>query len=296
MTRGEAGALTVAGIGHLLVLGLLSASFLSPPEPMKIAPQPIEISLADTIALDSSAPVISSAAEAAKKSPVEAPVEPDSAPPEPVSQPQPQRPQPAPPQPAPPARPQPAPPKPAPAPATRPQPTPPKPAAPSRAAPAPSQKPAAAAAASNPRQQPRRDVRPTGALDGLDLGRSNNRQGTATTPPAATMTAQAAANIDSAIRRQVQPCADRQVLPGPGAERIRVSVSMRLNRDGSFAAPPRITGHTGVDGGNERYVTRVDDAVKAILAGCTPFEGLPPELYSVPRGWQSFTFRYNLKP
>lgn len=295
MTRGEAGALTVAGIGHLLVLGLLSASFLSPPEPMKIAPQPIEISLADTIALDSSAPVISSAAEAAKKSPVEAPVEPDSAPPEPVTQPQPQRPQPAPPQPAPPARPQPAPPKPAPAPATRPQPTPPKPAAPSRAAPAPSQKPAAAAA-SNPRQQPRRDVRPTGALDGLDLGRSNNRQGTATTPPAATMSTQAAANIGSAIQRQVQPCANRQVLPGPGADRIRAVVNLRLNRDGSLAAPPRIIGHDGVDDSNQRYVTRVDDAVRAIFAGCAPLEGLPPELYAVPNGWQSFTLRYRLKP
>ncbi|AJP73035.1 hypothetical protein [Sphingomonas hengshuiensis] len=296
MTRTEAGAFAIAAVAHVALFGLLSLGFRAP-DPAKLAPQPIEISLAEDVGLESTAPVISSEAEAAKKSPVEAPVEPDSAPPEPAPQPEAARPQPAPPQPAAPAKPQPAPPKPAakPAPAAKPQPTPPKPAAPSKAAPAPTRKPAAAAAASNPRQQPRRDVRPTGNLDGLDLGRSNNRQGTATTPPAATMSTQARANIGSAIQRQVQPCADRQVLPGPGAERIRAVVNLRINRDGSLAGPPRITGHDGVDGSNERYVTRVDDAVRAIFAGCAPLEGLPPELYAVPGGWQSFTLRYRIK-
>jgi outer membrane biosynthesis protein TonB len=226
--------------------------------------------------------VISSEEEAAKKSPVEAPVEPDSAPPEPVSEPEPA------------AKPQPAPPKPAPAPAEKPKPAPPaKPAPASK--PAPPAKTASAAPKSNPRQQPRRDVRPTGNLDGLDIGHTNNRNnGTATTPPAA-MTGKAAADIGSAIQRQVQPCADRQVNPGPGADQIRVKVNLRINRDGSLAGPPRIMGHTGVDEANERYVTRVDDAVRAIFAGCAPLRGLPAELYDVPRGWKSFTFNYKLK-
>jgi hypothetical protein len=139
-------------------------------------------------------------------------------------------------------------------------------------------------------------VRPTGNLDGLDLGRTNNRNnGTATTPPAATMSTQAVANIGSAIQRQVQPCADRQVNPGPGADQIRVVVNLRINRDGSLAGPPRIVGHTGVDDSNQRYVTRVDDAVRAIFAGCSPLRGLPAELYDVPNGWKSFTLRYRLK-
>lgn len=297
MTRSEAGAFAIAIAAHGGLLWVMSLGIRTP-DAEALKPQPIEISLAEDVALESTAPVISSEAEAAKKSPVEAPVEPESAPPEPVAEPEPApRPQPAPPKPQP-APPKPTPPKPAakPAPTAKPQPAPPKPAAPAKTRPAPTQKPVAAATASNARPQRPRPVRPTGALDGLDIGRTNNRnQGKAVTPPAATMSAQAAANIGSAIQRQVQPCADRQVLPGPGAERIRVVVNLRLNRDGSLAGPPRIVGHDGVDDGNRRYVTRVDDAVRAIFAGCSPMEGLPAELYAVPNGWQSFTLRYRIK-
>ncbi len=71
--------------------------------------------------------------------------------------------------------------------------------------------------------KPRNAVRPTGNLEGLDLGRSNNRtNSTSTNPPAAMMSTQAAADIGSAIKQQVQPCANRQVNPGPGADQIRV--------------------------------------------------------------------------
>jgi hypothetical protein len=108
------------------------------------------------------------------------------------------------------------------------------------------------------------------------------------------MSAKAAADIGSAIQRQVQPCAKRQVNPGPGADQIRVTVNLRINKDGSLAGPPRIVGHTGVDDGNQRYVERVDDAVRAIFAACSPLRGLPAELYDVPNGWKSFTLRYRL--
>ncbi|TGX40167.1 cell envelope biogenesis protein TolA [Sphingomonas naasensis] len=280
MTRSEAIGLAVAAIGHIGLFVFLSPAMA--PAPEKLVSTPIAVSFADDVALESSAPVISSEEEAAKKSPVEAPVEPDSAPPEPVSEPEPA------------ARPQPAPPKPAPAPAEKPKPAPPSKPAPATK-PAPPAKTAAAAPPSNPRSQPRRDVRPTGNLEGLDLGRTNNRNnGTASTPPAA-MTGQAAADIGSAIQRQVQPCADRQVNPGPGADQIRVVVNLRINRDGSLAGAPRIVGHTGVDDTNQRYVTRVDDAVRAIFAGCSPLRGLPADLYDVPNGWKSFTLRYRLK-
>jgi outer membrane biosynthesis protein TonB len=269
LTRSEIGGLVVAAAGHLVLFGILSVGFLATPNAEKLKPQPIAVSFAEDVGLESSAPDISSAPEAAKKSPVEAPVEPDSAPPEPVSEPEPV------------AKPQPAPPKPAPAP---------------NAKPAPPSKPTTAAPAVNPRQQPRRNVRPTGNLEGLDLGRTNNRtDSTSLNPPATKMSAQAAADISSAIQRQVQPCADRQVNPGPGADQIRVVVNLRINRDGSLAGPPRIVGHTGVDDANQRYVTRVDDAVRAIFASCAPLRGLPAELYDVPNGWKSFTLRYRLK-
>jgi len=267
LTRSEAIGLAVAAIGHLGLFVFLSPAMA--PTPEKLVSTPIAVSFAEDVGLESTAPEISSAEEAAKKSPVEAPVEPDTAPPEPVSEPEPV------------AKPQPSPPKPAPAP---------------NAKPAPPTKPTTAAPASTPKQPPRRAVRPTGNLEGLDLGRTNNRtDSTSLKPPAASMSAAAAADIGSAIQRQVQPCADRQVNPGPGADQIRVVVNLRINRDGSLAGPPRIVGHTGVDDTNQRYVTRVDDAVRAIFAGCSPLRGLPADLYDVPNGWKSFTLRYRLK-
>jgi outer membrane biosynthesis protein TonB len=268
LTRSEMGGLAIAAIGHAALFGLLSVGFLATPNAEEFKPQAIAVSFAEDVGLESTAPEISSEPEAAKKSPVEAPVEPDTAPPEPVSEPEPA------------AKPQPTPPKPAPAPVAR---------------PAPPVKPTTAAPAPNPRQPTRRPVRPTGNLDGLDLGRSNNSNATSLKPPAAKISAQGVADISSAIQRQVQPCANRQVNPGPGADQIRVVVNLRINRDGSLAAPPRIVDHVGVTDENRRYVTRVDDAVRAIFAGCAPLRGLPPELYEVQGGWKSFTLRYRLK-
>jgi hypothetical protein len=108
------------------------------------------------------------------------------------------------------------------------------------------------------------------------------------------MGAQAAASIGSAIQRQIQPCANRQVNPGPGASRIRVTINLRLNRDGSLAARPRVVGHAGVDDENSRYVDRVDDLAIASFVGCSPLRGLPDELYDVQNGWSNFTLRYKL--
>ena len=85
-------------------------------------------------------------------------------------------------------------------------------------------------------------------------------------PPGAVMSAQAAANIAQAITRQVQPCADRQVYPGPGAERIVTSLALSLNPDGSLRGRPRMTGQRGIDDENRRYAQRVADlAVNAFV-------------------------------
>jgi hypothetical protein len=113
-------------------------------------------------------------------------------------------------------------------------------------------------------------------------------------PAGAVMNAQAQANIASAIMRQVQPCANRQRTPGPGAERIRVTIRLRLNRNGSLAAPPAVVRRTGVDDSNSRYAERVDDLAIATFTGCSPLRGLPAELYDVPRGWRDFRLIYNL--
>lgn len=268
INRAEGAGLTIALIGHAVLFGVLSVGFLATPNPAELKPQPIEVTLADQVALESTAPVISSEEQKIDYAPEPAPGAPQPAPAEPEPEPEV-------------AKPNPAPPKPAPAPNAKPQ---------------PPSKPVKAPAAPNPKPQPNR--KPSLDLDTMikNIG-GGPKPNTATNPnpPAAVMSTAAAANIGSAIKRQVQPCADRQVSPGPGTERIIAVVRLQLNRDGSLAAPLRIVGHKGVDEDNERYVGRVDDAVRSIFAGCSPLRGLPLELYDVQNGWKSFTMNYRLK-
>jgi hypothetical protein len=84
------------------------------------------------------------------------------------------------------------------------------------------------------------------------------------------------------------------VKPGPGAERIRVTINLRLNRDGSLASRPRVVDRSGVDDENQRYVDRVEDLAVATFTGCSPLRGLPEELYDVKGGWSNFSLRYKL--
>ena len=180
-----------------------------------------------------------------------------------------------------------------------PAPTPPQPRpAPRQAAPTP---PAAQPARTPPRRPNRQAGAGTapanrGSRLGPDLlkGIGNDPASRSERPSGAVMNAQAQANIASAILRQVQPCANRQRTPGPGAERIRVTIRLRLNRNGSLAAPPAVVNRTGVDDSNRRYVERVEDLAINTFTGCSPLRGLPAELYDVPRGWRDFSLRYNL--
>ncbi|WP_448662199.1 TonB C-terminal domain-containing protein [Sphingomonas sp. CJ20] len=278
LSKAESGGLAIAAIGHVVLFGLLSISFLTPPDTGKQRPQAIEISLAEDVALESAAPVPSSEAEATKKSPVEAPVEPDSAPPEPVVVPDPApKPQPAPakPQPAPP---RPAPPKPAPAPAAKPKPAPPQPKPATAAAkPAPAQpaKPAASAAASN-RPATRRPVKPTGNLDKLDLGRSSAKTDSkSTTPPAATVGPQVRSALQAEVQRQVK--AHWSPPSGADTDQLRTTVQVQLGRDGSIIGEPRVS-QTGVNASNRaQAAVHRERAIRAVKLAA-PFK-LPPQFY-----------------
>ena len=293
MDRAEKTGLGVAAAGHVVLFAALSASFLA--KPSKPMPPAMEVSLAEDIALTATAP-------AAVEPPAPA-IAPDSGPPEDAAPPP--VPAAAAPEPALPApQPKPAPPpRPAPVAQAKPKPAPPAPAkqaAERKPAPAAAKAPARPAAksgagtqvaAANPR--PRGSILGDDFLKGMTADRSNpTARGQA--PSAATVDARARADIASAIIRQVQPCADRQVIPGPGAERIRVDMRLSINRDGSLAARPVVVGRSGVDDGNQRYVDRVEDLAIATFVGCAPLRGLPAELYAVPGGWRLFTLRYKL--
>lgn len=174
-----------------------------------------------------------------------------------------------------------------------------------QAAPSPETSPAAAASSQAPAQQPARPqpaqagASGSGAASrapGLNLNPNSfgaDPQRAAGTPGAVMSTA-AAASIAQAIQRQIQPCADRQVNPGPGAERIVTPISLRLNRDGSLIGRPRVGRQRGLDDENSRYAQRVADLAVNAFVSCAPLRGLPQELYDVPRGWSNFTMNYRL--
>lgn len=113
---------------------------------------------------------------------------------------------------------------------------------------------------------------------------------------APTFNASVLAGIAQAIRRQVQPCADRQVDPGNGANRIAVRMRLRLNRTGRLLSDPQIVGTSGVDDENRTVEERVKDIAIAAFVGCAPLSGLPPELYKANdgRGWGDFVMNYRL--
>ncbi len=254
------------------------------------------------------APVAGPPEEAAPApEPVPAPPEPAPAPPEPLPPP----PKPAPPAPQPKLAPKPAPQRPAPKPAP-PKPAPPKaaPAKPAPAKPAPAKaapaKPAPARAApARAAAQPKQSASGSGTAQqtrGSRLGQdflkglgSDPKPATSQRPSGAVMSPIALAGIKSAITRQIQPCADRQVNPGPGANEIVVTLNLRLRQDGSLASRPTVVRTTGVDDANSRYEKRVTDLAIAAYTGCSPLRNLPDELYRTANGgWSNINMNYKL--
>jgi type IV secretory pathway VirB10-like protein len=259
--RTDAAGLGVALLGHLALLAMLSlglfAAATTPP-----AQDAIEVSFVEDVALDSASPTPAAtpppAAAAPELGPVEeAPATPDA------------------------ATGSAAPVAPAPAPAVAP---------PRESDSRDRRRP------EEPRQTPGQRARAArlGDLNPDAFGRDPARRPAPAAAPAAAMTAQAAASIAQAIARQVQPCADRQVYPGPGAERIVTSLRLRLNRDGSLQGRPVVAGQRGTDDENSRYAQRVADLAVNAFVSCAPLRGLPAELYDVPRGWSNFTMNYRL--
>lgn len=265
MDRAEAAGFGVAVAGHGLLLAALTFGLFAAAR-MPAPSDAIEVSFVDEVALESASPAPAAEPPAPATAPDIGAIEEAPAAPSPT--------------------PAPAAPQPTPRRATP---------APERASPTAQTDPRDRRRPENARNRPGHESRAPrlGDLNLDNIGRdpSPNRTRNA---PAATMNAQAAANIAQAILRQIQPCADRQVDPGPGANRIVTAINLRLNRDGSLAARPRVVRQTGITDENQRYADRVADLAIASFIGCAPLRGLPVELYDVPRGWSNFTMNYRL--
>lgn len=344
MRRAEKIGLGVALAGHILLFALLSVSFHRPVDPALYKPKPIEVSLAEDVALEAQAPKAveppaqskapdqGAPEDAAQPAPQPEPEpEPEKAPAPPKPQPKPEPPAKAPPKPA-------AKPEPAPAPKPKPvaKPEKPKPekkpveakeskAEPKKTTAKPDSKaeakkslakpntaksePKHAAAAPTKAETPPAKAKGTGsdAKSALKKPRGSLldddfRKGLVQAPSpsksiapiAAKIDAKSLASIQQAIQRQIQPCADKQVIPGPGATEIVTVLNLRLNKDGSLAGTPKMVRQSGIDDQNERYAQRVVDLGVAAFKGCSPLK-LPPEYYSTPNGgWNNLNYIWKL--
>ena len=169
--------------------------------------------------------------------------------------------------------------------------------APVAALPAPSPRPAAKPTPARPApSRPAQRVSRIGDDFLKGIADSPSQSSTPAKPAAATVSASAMAGIVQAIRRRVQPCADRQVNPGAGASRIRVRLRLQLLPNGRLKGRPEVLGTSGVDDENSRYEERVKDLAVNTFVGCAPLSGLPPELYETAsgKGWSDFIMNYNL--
>lgn len=278
--RGTAAGVAGALVLHLLLLAVLSLSLLARRAPVVPPPPAVEVSLVNEVGLVAAAPrpvADPAPSQASEAGPPEDAAPPDAkpAPPAPVKAP------------VPPAAPRQAPPE-------KPRET----AAdkPDQPRPKPITKPAAKRGSGSDLAALLPRARGSRLSDDIIAG-TTDRPSTSrsTAPSAAVIDAKALAGIQDAIRRQIQPCADRQVNPGPGANAIQTVFNLRLNRDGSFAARPTVVRQSGIDDDNDRYARRVIDIGLAALSQCAPLR-LPGEFYQTPNGgWNNINFIWQLR-
>ena len=113
-------------------------------------------------------------------------------------------------------------------------------------------------------------------------------------PAAARFDAVAKANVAQAIAKQIQPCAERQRDLGPGANRIRVVLNIRLFLNGRLKGAPSVVRTSGVDDDNAQYEDLVKDQAIASYRECAPLR-LPADLYSTPDGgWSNINMTYRV--
>jgi outer membrane biosynthesis protein TonB len=265
------------GLALAIVIGLLRVAYEPPPPPV-----PVEVDIvSDDVGLTSTVPEPVPLPPAPRVTPEAGPPE-EAAPPEPVKTPSPPV---ATPEPIPVPTPKPAPKPVAATPSPRPSPVaaPPKPAA-SRPAPA-------RAPQTPPQRKPGIDRSLVAGLRDTPGAptRTPSSAPARTVAPSAPVGPAQLAGLAAAIRRQVQPCADRIVSPGPGAERITTKLNLQMRADGSFAAAPRVVSQV-TDADNARYGARVGELARAAFVQCAPFE-LPPALYD---GWKNINLNYKL--
>lgn len=97
-----------------------------------------------------------------------------------------------------------------------------------------------------------------------------------------------AATLEQAIRAQIAPCWNPPI-GGADVAQMTAVLRIRLNKDGSVAAPPDFVSQTGATAGNQAYARAFVETARRAVLRCAPLE-LPAELYSY---WREFELNFD---
>ncbi|TPE60472.1 TonB C-terminal domain-containing protein [Sandaracinobacter neustonicus] len=97
-----------------------------------------------------------------------------------------------------------------------------------------------------------------------------------------------AATLEQAIRAQIAPCWNPPIGGSDVADMTAV-LRIRLNKDGSVAAPPEFVSQTGATAGNQAYARAFVETARRAVLRCAPLE-LPADLYSY---WREFELNFD---
>lgn len=274
MDRTERLGLGVSTAGHVLLFGALSLGLLQTSVTMPPRQPTIEVSLADSVALESRTTQPATQTPETAQAPEIGDYEPDAAPPEPA--------EPVPAPLAPPAPPVEAPPRPRAV-----QPAPPKPReTPSKTPPKASTKEAVKTPAPKASPSPKATTKPAPQrgsrlgrdfLKGLDSDAPPSRKPAPTAGANAPMGAVAARALNAEINRQIRPY--WRPPSGADADRLVTLLSVHLDEDGKVIGRVEVVGQEGVTPSNRAQADlHAERAVQAVMRA-SPFRNLPPEYY-----------------
>ena len=107
-------------------------------------------------------------------------------------------------------------------------------------------------------------------------------------PKQAKLSAIQAATLEQAIRAQIAPCWNPPIGGADVAEMTAV-LRIRLNRDGTVAAPPEFVSQTGATAGNQAYARAFVETARRAVLRCAPLQ-LPADLFP---HWREFELNFD---
>jgi hypothetical protein len=107
-------------------------------------------------------------------------------------------------------------------------------------------------------------------------------------PKAARLSPIAMATLEQAIRAQIAPCWNPPI-GGADVQGMTAVLKIRLNKDGSVAAPPEFVSQSGATAGNQAYARAFVETARRAVLRCAPLQ-LPADLYP---HWREFELNFD---